>query len=582
VCGTADDGRRGCATCGWTLTGGWLTGAGDADGFRRRLDAAMRRFDAVASARAFGDRRPAFVRGGVPDDAEWSAAEQAAVPDEPTPVDVVRRTLSRGLTDLDARPPTLVEVDAGGITALTVAVDELGTPSVSRGAVVSWPTILPVLSRDPDRLRFQLAGGRTGLDGAVLDEAVLDEAAMARALPDLTSRSSGPAVVACTLPGWPVPEAAAAMVRKLLPHAQPVRPEGISAAALLAELVAALPLIRAYDFVGAVVDPLTNEVRIDPVEIFAAGSRPGHRMDLAVRRPPGAREGTVLAAIARHQGRWAPVEVCSADLGPEVTQVSAVLDGPGKVRFVAPADLAPEPRGLDELVALVPERLTAVSAADLVCGVELCGTPDTASRRRAFVAELLRILADERRADLRVAVLGYLDHRFFDRTPETAGVVHGTELGSVRNAANRLIELPSPAPYYPERAPIEDMLNLAVRHFRKAGATGRTRTRVLLTVGGRVPHPTKIGQSPILLCPRRLSWRSLLDCLRMQLDVACFAVVDRPQRRSSSAVWRRLGAAGLYDLATADPRQVAMDMGVLAGEPNTLPFPLITPRGASS
>ena len=566
VCGASEETRDDCAVCKWPLTTDWLPGTGDPVGFRRRLDAEMRRFDAVARARAFGDRSATFVRGGVPDDAEWSAAERAARSEPPTPEETARGRLADALQDLETYTPALVEVDVNGVTASVVRIDRLGTPSVVRSGTMSWATLLPELSRDPEELRFQLAGGLT----------VRDWTTLRRAPAHLGLRSAGQVMLACALPGWPVPEHATTILSESLSCSEPIRRTSVTA--LLAELVADLPLIRAYDLVGAEVDPLTGEVRLSSVEIFAPGSRPGHRADLAVRRPPGARGRTVLAAIVRNQDHWAPVEMRSAKLVPGVSQVSAVLDGPGRVRMVAPPALLPEPRSLPELLARIPDRLPTVADVDLVCGVELCGAPDVVARRLAFVAELLRVLADERADGLRVAVLGYLDHRFFDRTPEDAGVVYGTELGPVARAAARLHELPSPKPFYPERAPVEDMLNLAGRYFRQGSRTGG---RALLTVGGRVPHPTRIGGDPVMLCPRGHDWRSLLNRLRTDLDVGCFAVTDQPPRRSSGTVWRRLGSAGLYELATADPRQVAVDMGVLPADDDSLPFPLITPRDAS-
>ncbi|MGH3374680.1 MAG: hypothetical protein ACRDP6_08065 [Actinoallomurus sp.] len=567
VCGAAEETRGDCAVCDWPLTTDWLPGTGDPGEFRRRFEAATRRFDAVPAARAFGDRSTTFIRGGVPDDAEWSAAERTALPQAPTPEETVRGRLTGALRELETCSPTLVEVDAGGVTASVVTLDRLGTPSVVRSAAASWATLLPELSRDPAELRFQLAGGRT----------VRDWTPLRRAPADLGLRPAGPVMLACALPGWPVPERATTILKEDLSCSEPLRPAGISVTALLAELVADLPLIRAYHLIGAVVDPPTGKVRRELVEIFAPGTRPGHRADLAVRRPPGARDGTVLAAVVGDPGHWAPVEMRKAALVPGINQVSAVLDAPGRVRFVAPG-LLPESRSLPELLALVPDELPAAADVDLVCGVELCGTPDVVARRRAFVAELLRVLADERDDGLRVAVLGYLDHRFFDRTREKAGVVYGTELGPVARAAARLHELPSPQPYYPERAPVEDMLSLAGRYFRRDRRIGG---RALLTVGDRLPHPVKIGQDPIMRCPRGHDWRSLLKRLRTDLDVDCFAVTDQPPRRSSGVVWQRLGSAGLYELATADPRQVAVDMGVLPREDDSLPFPLITPKGAS-
>src|SRR5690606_22836677 len=81
--------------------------------------------------------------------------------------------------------------------------------------------------------------------------------------------------------------------------------------------------------------------------------------------------------------------------------------------------------------------------------------------------------------------------------------------------------------YAGDAAPVEDMLHEAVRLLEKQAADRR---RILLTLGGRPPHPVRAAEDSVLPCPHGLDWRDLVRRLRTGLGTACTAVSDRPPR----------------------------------------------------
>ena len=122
----------------------------------------------------------------------------------------------------------------------------------------------------------------------------------------------------------------------------------------------------------------------------------------------------------------------------------------------------------------------------------------------------------------------------------------------------------------------------------------------LLTVAGRRPHPYPQLGDRRLPCPRKLVWQHLIDQLTGPAGARCSVVADtlpggterserserseRPEQaeQAERAEWCRLGPAGQYELAEATARQVAEDLGLLAGQDQRIPLPLSDePEGAT-
>lgn len=125
-------------------------------------------------------------------------------------------------------------------------------------------------------------------------------------------------------------------------------------------------------------------------------------------------------------------------------------------------------------------------------------------------------------------------------------------------------------PYHPHAAQLEDMLAVVVERLGRADPA----SAVILTVGGRPPHPARTDQSRILPCPHRHDWRKLLAALRQRQGTVLGAICDQPADQAHQA-WHRIGATALAHLEAVDVRGLAAELGLVAPSPVHLPFPLL-------
>ncbi|MBT2207801.1 hypothetical protein [Actinomadura sp. NEAU-AAG7] len=561
--------EAGCSECRWPLHGEWRFGVPDpafARDFEERLAAARRERDLLAVVRA-GLADDLFVRGGTPTPQEWVRARQA-VDAPPMPDAALQSVLGNALHRMrPGRGLVVAEIGADhGLSVTRVVLDELMIPrGYDAPEVTPWETLLPFLSRDPGERRFQLAGGLADLDRDTLWRALRD------GLPPRLDEPGDDVVLAYREIGWPVPDRAVRLLRKRHQNAEVVPAGESSARDLLGPLIATLPTRHDVGLLAAGVEPGTRRVSPRLIPLFPAGTPAGTVRTLRLESPPGAAETTVLAAVAASAEHWT---LLTAGAVPLPADVRFVLEGPGRVGIAEPADPAPVTERLPELLDGLPERLEILTEpVDLICAVELGGVDELVRRRLGLLRELVSTVDATYPGSglLRVAVLGYQDHAY-GRGKEGRRPVLGGWLDTPATAVAGLARLrPSPVEY-PEAAPVEDALHeIAERLFRHR-APGRPARTILLTVGGRPPHPPVQGDDDVLPCQFERSWPSALGAIT-HAGVACAAVLHDAALRDHP-VWDTLGAAGVHDLDDIDARRLGVGLGLLPSAPQTLNLPL--------
>lgn len=592
VCGLGVGPQPACAECGWILWSqpelGPVTAELERD-FNKRLTRKQQLMDAAAAAAAaaatdrarYRDR----IRGGAPDRAGWAAAQRsvqdraAGAEDEAS----LRGVLAAELSELSAsNDMVVVEIDPAGVTVAWAVLDGLGFPQVRRdSSTLTWGELLPVLSADPVEATFQLAGGLAGVDREELG-GQLDEVWTLIGQRALLSAGRGSFIVICRPAGWPVLERVALGGRRTRPTAKVLRvlmDRSVTAdAGLLDDLIAAAPLTIEYGVVVAAVDQKTREVKAETIALFRPGDGQGQQAELLLRHCPGDHGDVTLAVVVGGSPDAPPLSVWSVpyqSLG-SAYRLKAVLDGPGKVRMLAPPDARPDTKAWPEILTQLPQRVDVVlGPIDLVCAIELAGEPELVGRRRELVRELLEILQVEYLGAglLRVGVLGCVDHRSGQgRKAEHRQVLRWAKLATVGDALGALAALPTENRLYPRVAPIEDMLDMARRWLAKSQANGRAAR--LLTVASRPPHPHTQAHSrgDVLPCPEGIDWRSSLSQIIDVSGASSVAVVDE---RGRSEFWRELGRDGLHILPSASARRLGEDLGVLVRDSQRIGIPLL-------
>jgi hypothetical protein len=579
VCGRVVGPEPQCTECGWTLRSPLRAGPVTPqlrDEFTLRLRDARHALDARIAARVSADPAPysSYIRGGVPDDAQWAAARESARLDAGDAVD--EATLRADIADLasglraDAQA-AIVEVSADGIAVAQVGLDRFGTPWLDRAPGVAWVSVLPMLSADERERHFQLAGGLSGLDRSAVSED------LRRGLPDIPH---GDLLLVCRSAGWLVLEWAAATLRASRPDARFLRVAGaagdIPAAAVLASLTTEAPLPDAYLLKVAVVDDVSGEVRTQDRQIFAPGDIPGTESCVSLRRPPGNSAETALAIFSASDARSEPLALYSLPLPPEPTfDLRIILDGPGRMRIVAPPGATTHPGTWAQVRSEIPDRLDVTAGpADLVCAVDLAGPTPVARARLRLVRSLLELLSEEyaARGQLRVSVLTCTDHDF-ERGREKLHVVRGIGLSPVPKAADWSARQSTVKEIYPPAAPMEDLLYEAAIKLEGSRAAGRSAR--LLILGGRRPHPVPRGTENIQQCPHGYKWRQYLKQLVGTAGARCVAVADAvPNDPVQAAIWEELGPDGLRWLPDATARLVGEDLALLARHAQRIPIPL--------
>lgn len=457
---------------------------------------------------------------------------------------------------------------------------------------------------------------------ALVEEAigpVLDRLMAAASAAVAASRADGEAGAANSLPGqdahrvdtvlirrtyhWPVLDSAVAQVRGFLrPVAEiVVRARGEGLTDVVERISARAPLRYGYDLIVADVDS-SSLVRIKPYRLFPAGAAavpglepvsvslaavPRYSADqvalpIVARRTPAA-DYQNLSALAVDRPLVLMTAFDGTFTGP--VDLTVRLAGPARVQVAdaqhalrTGAALAPWP----ELLASVPIRLpteddVAGRALDLVLLVELGGGTETVGHRVRLAREVidrLRVVPGQ----VRVAVLGYRDH--FGRhhidaigrwNQEDEALVVGGKLTSLDGArsmfksARRWQAVPIGDN---QAAPVEDALQSIITD--PDWKWTRSARHVLLTIGGRPPHPSKTGPDgdSTLPCPHRWSWQDSLRRLSAMQAIECFAVLDAPVTPGhAERAWRELGARERYDASSVTAEEVMRDVADLARMP---------------
>ncbi|MFC5748410.1 hypothetical protein [Actinomadura rugatobispora] len=509
----------------------------------------------------------------------------------------------------------VIEVDPSGLSLLYVRTRDLDTadPWPFREHH-PWRQFAPMLSDDPDELGFQVAGGLHRVDRAALNAALggwLKEL-VARIRPDL------PAVMVCTAPGWTVPEQAVGLLRRMRPTARSAA-SVVPVAEELPGAIARQPLRSPYALIVAEARP-EGPVPV-AVPLFPAGSVAGQEARATVTRGPGGIDQDIALAVvvgAGGGGRPAPgshhepVSIVSAGLPRGTTTVRAVLDGPGRVRWLEPADIGVEARTLEELYAQTRASAVASGYAELMCAVELGGPPERAAKRKDLVSGTLELVAEDLPDRARVAVYGYYEHSF-QLGEEQAPVTDGVWITEPEAARAALAALPPAAgTWQADAAPLEDALAEIVQRideersarnragpwpgmpgpgahepwpgmpgpgFGPPGAPGMPPVgvpRTLLVVAGRPPHPRRQGQDRrrelAQPCPRKHDWQAAYERLR-RAGVRFVAVLDK-SADTGDDIWRALGADHLAVVEDLGPRELAEALRLVPAGGPSLPFPL--------
>ncbi|MFF0312670.1 hypothetical protein ACFYSC_35045 [Streptosporangium sp. NPDC004379] len=503
--------------------------------------------------------------------------------------DLTRKAIAQALADLaDTGHLTVVEVAADGVTTFLLHRDGNGRP---RGR--SWSATWPDLA------------GEHGWDAdpAAVREAVLRAARVHPLSPDTrtahvhppsadtraayvhppsadtlrTARGASPSadVVLVAASADPRAEQALDWLRAAHPAAQVLRADA-PAAALIREAMADDPLTRSYELVVLLADPGTGRLRLTGRRLFPIGSRPGTRTRVALRcTAPGA-HGTALAVVTWQGPEPRLLSVQSAPIAPGRYEVTAELGRSGRVRFTGLPALSPDPRDWDRLVGALPDRLPPrAGSAHLVCAVEVCGSDDQVSERLSRARQMISFASGELGGLIRVSLLAYAAHSFDPSAPEHPVRIAAWEAGPAE-ALDALGALEDEGavtrgyPYHPQAAQLEDALAVVAGRLGPASPA----PAVVLTVGGRPPHPPRTDRSRILPCPRRHDWRQLAAALRQRPDTTLGAICDHAAGQAHP-LWHGLGAAALAHLEAVDVRGLAADLGLTAPSPVRLPFPLL-------
>ena len=407
----------------------------------------------------------AGVPGAGPSGTGYSGTEGSGTggtPNGPRAESVLAEALGR-MPDAMA----VIEADPAGVSLLYVKAGDLDTPDpLPFREFHPWREFAPMLSEHPDEVLFQVAGGLSRVDRAALT-AELD-----RWLTALIGRVPAglPVLLVCAAPRWTLPEQAVGVLRRARPDAR-VASSVLPVAEELPRAVARRPLRAPYGLIVAEERP--EGVVPVVVPLFPAGSTAGAEAHATVTRGPGGDGGVVLAVVVGDGlgGRpapgshHAPVSIARVKLPPGTSTVRAVLDGPGRVRWLDPAETEVEARTLEELYAQTRAAAVATGHGELLCAVELGGPPARAARRRELVAGLLDLLASGLPDRVRVAVCGYYEHSFRlgeGQAPVTGGVWI-TDPESARQALAALP--PATGTWQDDAAPLEDALTDIVQRL---------------------------------------------------------------------------------------------------------------------
>ena len=557
ICGHAA-GRPGaaaaCAECGWKLNTRPRVGPVTED-MRREFDTGLR---VAREARAERDEQG--LRAALSD------LVTAVSPD---------------------REGAVIAVGLDGIGLVIISLDAVDAPQVDDGWHLDWADMLPGLPADERGREERLFDGVPGLDGAAVAALVRDHLPLAHG--DHMPAVGDHMLVVCRPAGARVLAAAAETIADARPAARVLRVPGLGAApvrVLAADVAAKDPLRRPYYLLTAHVDASTGDVRPVPRQLFAAGTSPGARARLPLRRMPGDMADVTLAVFAGNgRSDWSRARALAlyqvplpGDPDPDIL---VVLDGPGRVSVARPPRAVSHPDTWPRVFGRIPARVTATarSPVDLACAVDLSGTAEAVRQRKTLAHDLIQLASHEypgRR--LRVAVVTCTDHEFGrQRGGEYRQIIDSSGLGPAASALEWLAAAEHASVAHRWCAPVEDLLDAASALLVGSVRAGR-RPR-LLTLAGRPPHPFPQRQGRNA-CPRGIDWERVVVPKLDRIEARRAVVVDElpPARSQERADWSRIGPAGQHSIATATASRLADELGLLIPRSQRVPLPLTDDR----
>ncbi|POM27175.1 hypothetical protein BTM25_15860 [Actinomadura rubteroloni] len=456
--------------------------------------------------------------------------------------DEVRKAAAGAVADLTERNALLVaDLAAEGLVLWDLRRDAAGTPRGRSRPVLPWDELL---------------------NGPVPPARALERAV----------QTDGPArlLLVNTFPDGPHNTAALDALRRAHPDATALTCD-LRLGELLAEVVADAPLNRWYDLVTL---QRQDDGRLELAcrLLFPMGARRGERAPVAVECEAADERGTVFAVVSSAQERrYALVTRRTMRVPPGRYTVTAELGGPGRVRFHGlPAEPVADDRTWADLIKAIPAKLPPpVTAAHLVCAVEVSGPPERVAERLARAGQTVAHAAGELRDRLRVSLLAYGPHAF-ERRAADAPVEIRLWAGTADEALDELERLTGTTRTgYPRAAALECVLAEVAARLGPPEPGART---ALLAIGGRPAFPPRVHPSEILPCPVRHDWAAAVDVLADRPGTALGAIHDRPGHASD--VWLRLSDGAPADLAAVDVQRLGASLGLAPAAAQRLPFPL--------
>jgi hypothetical protein len=439
----------------------------------------------------------------------------------------------------------VVEFGSGGVTVWTISRDALGTPAPRQVTLTDGPAADPTDFYN-DRLRPLL-------DGRLLLVATTD-ASFPRDVVQMLCYDASVPVYDC--------------MSSLKDHIR-----SVITASQLRTFYELLVLRQGAD----------GELAFDLHPLFPPDAASPYAVDFTVRCAPTDAHGTVFAVVTRLPSATGiptapspphPIELQSAVVTPGTYHVRAELMRPGHVDFQGlPVKLEPDRRRLQEIVRLVPKRLKPSEAAHLVCMLEVSGGPDSLEHRIERLEHLIRT-AEEGGRPLKVSVVTYGPHAVERNVPEdpAAALAWATTTTMAVRTLREIKGRRAPEREYRRAAQVECALRTVTSRL-----TARDGDPVLVTVGSRPPHPSKVDLvTEIIPCREKVHWQHELTRLRTSLPELRFGALSG--KGALGDVWRELGRDAYAEVDVVDMPTFAAQLG-LRGPAQVVPFPIMGQRG---
>ena len=323
--------------------------------------------------------------------------------------------------------------------------------------------------------------------------------------------------------------------------------------------------------------------------LFPPDARSGYTADLVIRCAPTDEHGTVFAVVTHQPDNGGPagrprmrlIELQSAAISPGTYEVQAVLVRQGHVDFQGlPVKLEPERRKLQDIMRTVPRELPAAAGAHLVCMLEVSGGPEPLEQRIERLESLIGT-AEAGGRPLKVSLVTYGSHAVGRGSAEdpaktlawaTTSHLAKLKLREVQETKARRAKERESRQVTEREYGMAAQLECALREVNLR-LTERDGYPVLVTVGDRPPHPSKVDlATEIIPCEKKVRWQDELSRLQEKLPQLRFGALFGPDARGD--IWRDLGRDAHGDLDVVDMPTFAAQLG-LHESVQAVPFPVI-------